>query len=225
MFQCVILAGGFGTRLKSVSGDIPKPMVPIGNEPFLYLLMRKLEQQGCSKIILSLHYKADFIINRIDSDRPVSCPVEYSVEDLPLGTGGALKRSSRLISEPRFIALNGDTYCDIDYASLLIAAESTDLLVAAVNVDNVQRYGKLEIDDTSAVLSMGEKSKEGEGFINAGTYVIKTDDIAKFSMEEFSFENDFIPNFRGNFKAYIAGNNFVDIGIPSDYQYACRILV
>ena len=65
MFECVILAGGFGTRLKSVSGDIPKPMVAVGDEPFLYKLMRKLEADGCSKIILSLYYRSDYIISRI----------------------------------------------------------------------------------------------------------------------------------------------------------------
>ena len=225
MFQCIILAGGFGTRLKSISGDLPKPMVPIGKAPFLYRLMQRLGQQGCSKIVLSLHYRANFIIKQVESDRPVSCPVEYSVEDTPLGTGGALKKSSKLISDPTFIALNGDTYCDIDYISLLSAASEADLLVAAVHVDNVQRYGKLEIDESLAVLSMGEKSHEGQGLINAGTYVVKTDEIANFSKEAFSFENEFIPNYSGMFKAYIVGNKFVDIGIPADYELARKILI
>lgn len=83
MFQAIILAGGQGTRLKSVTGDLPKPMVDVNGKPFLYRLMQYLEAQGCSKIVLSLCYKADYIIDSVKQDKPVKCVVEYAVEQQP----------------------------------------------------------------------------------------------------------------------------------------------
>ncbi len=220
MFQSIILAGGFGTRLKSVSGGVPKPMVLVGGEPFLYKLMRRLESQGCEKIVLSLHYMADYVIKNIELDKPVSCSVEFSVEEGPLGTGGAIKRSSSLITSDSFIALNGDTFCQLDYLAFLASAKNVDLLVAAVRVAEVGRYGKLTIDGDANVLSINEKNHRGPGLINAGTYAIKKHDINSFPRQSFSIENDFISNFEGSFKAFTVYGEFVDIGIPSDYKYA-----
>lgn len=224
MFQSVILAGGFGTRLKSLSGKKPKPMMDIGGIPFLYILMKKLEKHGCSKIVLSLFYEAEYIIKQIEKDKPVNCCVEYCVETVPMGTGGAIKLSAKHITHDKFFVLNGDTYCDIDYKVLLDRDTVADLLVVANEVQNVQRFGKLEIDKQNNILRMNEKNSSGPGYINSGVYLLNKTSITSYPLNIFSFENDFIKTFDGIFKAHKTQTDFVDIGIPSDYHYACQIL-
>jgi D-glycero-alpha-D-manno-heptose 1-phosphate guanylyltransferase len=222
VFQSVILAGGFGTRLKSISGDIPKPMVLVGGEPFLYMLMRRLEEQGCEHIVLSLYYCSEYIIKKIEHDKPVSCRVSFCVEETPLGTGGAIKKSSTLISTDSFVALNGDTLCDIDYSELLTAALDVDLIVAAAGVSDVSRYGRIVIDKDKNIIELNEKGYTGPGLINAGTYVVNTKYLQKFTKTSFSFEHDFLPHFKGRMKALLVHGEFVDIGVPLDYNYACK---
>lgn len=221
VFECVILAGGFGTRLKSVSGDIPKPMVDVGSEPFLYKLMKKLEADGCSKIILSLYYRSEYIISKINMDRPVQCKVQFCVENVPLGTGGALKLATEYVSQDKFIVLNGDTYQDIDYSEFFNKSVDSDLFISASRVSDCQRYGVLNLDNDLNVMSMSSSGFSGSGYINSGTYVVSKKDIASFAQETFSFEADFIQHFDGIFKAYVSNGEFIDIGIPEDYFRAC----
>lgn len=224
MFESIILAGGFGTRLREVSGNIPKPMVEVGSEPFLYKLMKKLETDGCSKIILSLYYQSEYIISRINKDKPVECEVCFCIEDVPLGTGGALKLASKYVSQEKFIALNGDTYQDINYAKFYNQSSNSDLYISAVKLDKCDRYGILEFDNKLNIISMSSKGSDGGGYINSGTYVIKKNEISKYKSDIFSFEKDFIEEFKGTFKAYVHDNLFIDIGIPIDYLKARKIL-
>ena len=226
MFQSVILAGGFGTRLKSVSGSTPKPMMLVGNEPFLYKLMKKLESNGCNKIILSLHYKANEIINQVENDKPVKCKVEFAIEDVPLGTGGAIKNASKYITDKKFLVLNGDTYCEINYSEILKKVDSTVMTILVTKVDDTSRYGRILLDKNLKVLKMSEKVKNTSksGLINAGTYIIDKDAIRNYKDEIFSLEVDFIPINIDKIKAHIIETFFIDIGIPSDYFLACKKL-
>ena len=221
MFEAVILAGGQGTRLKSVTGDLPKPMVDVNGTPFLYRLMKRLESQGCSHIVLSLCYRADYIIERVTQDRPVSCKVEFAIEEEPLDTGGAIKLSSNFVNSDKFIVLNGDTYSDLDYNALFEYSKQTHLVISGVYIDDVSRYGTLNIDSNDNVISMNEKGLTGAGIINSGTYVIRTDDIKSFPNTRFSFEQDFIQQYSDSFKAYVYEGYFIDIGIPEDYYKFC----
>ena len=160
MFEAVILAGGKGTRLKSVSGDIPKPMVDLNGKPFLYKLMEQLERYGCSSITLSLGYRADYIIDKILKDKPVNCQVNFSVEKVPLGTGGAIKLAAEKIVGNKFLVINGDTYSEVDFSSMFKLGSKYDLVISGVKVDDASRYGTLNVDDEGYVISMSEK---GEG--------------------------------------------------------------
>lgn len=225
MFEAVILAGGQGTRLKSVTGSLPKPMVLINNQPFLYILMKRLESHGCRKIILSLSYRSEYIIKRINSDKPVSCQVDFSVEDSPLGTGGALKYASKLVSDDKFLSVNGDTLCGIDYRDMLTKADAVDLLISGVSVEDASRYGTLNIDKNNNIISFNEKGISGQGIINSGSYVITTDQIMKYPKDHFSFEQDYISNFEGVFKVYYSNGYFIDIGIPADYYSLCNQVI
>ncbi|HIH0818838.1 TPA: nucleotidyltransferase family protein [Vibrio cholerae] len=222
MYDVVILAGGLGTRLKTISGEIPKPMVDISGQPFLYRLMKYLEQQGVRRIILSLSYRADYIINRIKNDNPVNCEIEFVVEEEPLGTGGAIKLATSKVTTDKFIVLNGDTYCELDYDKFIKTSESAKLLISGVEIEDVSRYGSLLLDNENNVLAMIEKGLSGPGIINSGTYVLCKTSIQSFPQDEFSFETDFLPVFDGVFKAYTSKPYFIDIGMPEDYHKACE---
>lgn len=221
MFEAIILCGGFGSRLKTVSGDIPKPMVLVGGIPFVYRLMMKLEASGCSKILLSLHYRPEYIVKAVNKDKPVSCPVEFVIEHIPLGTGGAIKHAANKISSSKFIVLNGDTYSDISYANFFSYSEEKQITISAVSVEDTRRYGSLEIDSSLNIIAFNEKGRSGPGVINGGSYVVPTMEILYFPKDIFSMEKDFIPSFLGPIKAYCNDGDFVDIGIPADYFYAC----
>ncbi|AWK44320.1 NTP transferase domain-containing protein [Photorhabdus laumondii subsp. laumondii] len=224
MFEAIILAGGQGARLKAVTGDLPKPMVDINGKPFLYRLMKRLEEQGCSKIVLSLCYQADYIIGCIQKDQPVSCEVDFVIEETPLGTGGAIKLASSKINSSKFLVLNGDTMSEINYNSIINFSNDADLVISGVYIDDVSRYGTLKLDEYNNVLAMLEKGLTGKGIINSGIYLIKKDLIRNFPLEKFSFENDFIKNFNGIFKAFVSNGYFIDIGIPEDYYKACNTI-
>ena len=223
MFEAVILMGGFGTRLKSISGDTPKPMVLVGGEPFVYKLMKNLEAAGCNKIVLSLYFRADYIIEKIKFDNPVSCTVCFVVEDEPLGTGGGIKLAASQINSEHFIAINGDTYCNISYGELYNQNSGFDLVISGVNVNDISRYGSLELDSSLRILALKEKGSSGPGYINSGTYLIKKESIEKFPSSKFSFETDFIPMCHFPIRSYLIDGIFVDIGVPEDFLYACEI--
>ncbi len=222
MFEAVILAGGFGTRLKEVSGELPKPMVDVGGKPFLYRLMQRLEYFGCHRIVLSLGYRADYVIERIEGDTPVRCDVDYVVEKDAMGTGGAIKLSASAVRSEKFLVLNGDSYSDIDYSEFFQASDRADLLISGVYVPDVTRYGTLDISDDGQVERLVEKGRSGAGIINSGIYVVRTSEILSFPKKIFSFEQDFVQGFGGSFYAYVTDGYFVDIGIPDDYYAACE---
>ncbi|WP_213864831.1 nucleotidyltransferase family protein [Vibrio crassostreae] len=222
MHDVVILAGGFGTRLKTISGELPKPMVDISGQPFLYRLMKYLEEQGVRRIILSLSYKANYIIEQVQKDNPVSCDVDFIVEDEPLGTGGAIKLAASKVKSEQFIVLNGDTYCELDYNAFINSSKNVQLLISGVEVNDVSRYGSLKLDRDNNVLAMVEKGLGGNGIINSGIYLLDKNIIENYSKNKFSFETDFLPGFNGVFKAYTSKTYFIDIGIPEDYHKACE---
>nr|WP_321278102.1 nucleotidyltransferase family protein [uncultured Vibrio sp.] len=224
MFECVILAGGKGTRLKSVTGDLPKPMVEINGIPFLYLVMKRLEAQGCEKIILSLGYQANYIVERILEDRPVSCKLEYVIEDNPLGTGGAIKLAAKKVKSSKFLVLNGDTYCDIPFKPFFDYAFKFDLTIAAVEVEDSSRYGTVISDNKNNILALREKSETGRAFINSGLYCVSRDSILLHPYDSFSFEEDYIDGYEGICKAYNYVGTFIDIGIPDAYYKACQVI-
>ena len=199
-------------------------MVSVNDLPFLYILMKRLESQGFHRIVLSLCYRADYIIQQVINDKPVECIVDFVVEPSPLGTGGAIKLAAQHIKTDKFIVLNGDTYCDIDYQALVCYSKQADLVISAVYVDDVSRYGTLDIDRDQNVLSLQEKGRTGSGYINSGTYVINTKDIIHFFDQRFSFEDDYVRMFKGAFKAYLSNGYFIDIGIPEDYYKLCENL-
>jgi D-glycero-alpha-D-manno-heptose 1-phosphate guanylyltransferase len=224
--EAIILAGGFGNRLKSVVADLPKPMAPIGNKPFLQILLESLVKKKFDRVILSLHFMAD-VIQSYFGNCFLGMEITYVIEKSPLGTGGAIRKSLLECREEKVFIFNGDTYLDINVNELIKKwhVSSQPILVGRF-VDDVSRYGALEILN-GMVENFSEKNKRGNGFINAGCYLVPKNILNDFAINfPFSFEEDFLKkNIKEKtFLFYESKGYFIDIGIPKDYALAQNYL-
>lgn len=218
--QAIILAGGFGTRLRSVVEDRPKPMADVNNKPFLNYLLDKLDSEGFNKVVLAVGYMSDYIINYYHN-KYKNLNIEYSLEDEPLGTGGCIKKALEYIDEEYAYVLNGDTYFDIDLRD--IAADSS-ITIACKYMENFSRYGKVEINSNNVITSFNEKQENQTGYINGGIYLFKKDVFNSFNLPaKFSLETDFFNKYLNSLdiKAFKSSDYFMDIGIPEDYFKFC----
>jgi Nucleoside-diphosphate-sugar pyrophosphorylase involved in lipopolysaccharide biosynthesis/translation initiation factor 2B, gamma/epsilon subunits (eIF-2Bgamma/eIF-2Bepsilon) len=223
--EAIILAGGFGTRLQHIVNDVPKPMAPINEVPFLSFLFKKLLASGIEHIILStgfLHEKIeDFYGNSFGSLR-----ISYSKEDTPLRTGGAILLAMNKIKTDNVFVLNGDTMFDIDFKAFndFHFSKQTDLSIALREVDEVSRYGSVIIDNQNKIINFTEKNQStGKGLINGGIYAINRELFSKINLEgKFSFEKEVMESFYGkiNFYGLAFNSYFIDIGVPEDYSRA-----
>lgn len=224
MKECIILAGGFGTRLQSVVKDVPKCMAEVAGKPFLYYLFEYLEMQGFSHVVLSLGYKAEVVLEWLNTQqRPFD--VSYVIETEPLGTGGAIKFAfDKIIGDEAFV-VNGDTFFDVNTDSLLGYNEErdADLTIALKPMTDFDRYGSVEIATNGRIRKFNEKVFRSEGLINGGVYLIKKDLFQKVNLpEKFSFEKDVMESQLDVLKIYGSTQDgyFIDIGIPSDFEKA-----
>jgi D-glycero-alpha-D-manno-heptose 1-phosphate guanylyltransferase len=223
--EAIILAGGFGTRLQAVVSDVPKPMAPINNEPFLnyvfdYLLHYKIEH-----VVLSTGYLADKISDYyINEYRGIK--ISYTKEETPLGTGGGIRLAMEKCYTSDVLVLNGDSFFDVNlnqYFNQHISFHSCCSL-ALRKVDNAARYGTIKLGNGFIKEFKEKDSIEKEGLINGGVYIInrelflnKTEALKSFSIEKDFFETRINElNLMGfEYEGY-----FIDIGIPEDYNKA-----
>lgn len=221
MYEAVVLAGGLGTRLRSVTAGAPKAMVEVSGEPVLYKVMKSLETASCSRIILALGYKAHEIINKVKIDRPVSCEVKFVVEERALGTGGAVVNASQYVSSDSLLVVNGDTLCGIDYQHFYTKSLGSDCKIAVYQVDNAYRYGRVSVDNEAGyILAFEEKGISGPGLISVGVYFIAKQFLPE-AVYPFSIERDFFMSHNKKIGTYSNVKGFVDIGLPDDYYWAC----
>ena len=217
--EAIILAGGFGTRLQSIVRDVPKPMAPIQNKPFLDHLCHYLKKQGISKIIFSVCHKRE-LIKAYFGDAFDDIEVVYSLEEEALGTGGAIKQSLEMCESENIIILNGDTFFDLNLKELLDThiQKNADLTLALKPMEKFDRYGVVQINDSKRIIGFLEKQYADYGLINGGVYVIQRDLLESVTSKKFSFETYMIENFQDQyFYAMIGDGYFIDIGIPEDY--------
>lgn len=225
--EAVILAGGFGTRLRDTIVDLPKPMAPINGRPFLACIFDKLEKAGFETVILAVGYLSERI-QEYFGDNFGTLRLRYSREDEPLGTGGAIKLALQHVRSSQIFILNGDTYLDVDYTAMLSAhLDAGSILTVAVHqVPDTSRYGALQIE-ANHISGFTEKGVAGQGMINAGVYVFCRHLFERYSLpEHFSFENDFLVPYvqELNPLCFMTEGIFIDIGIPDDYKLALKML-
>jgi D-glycero-alpha-D-manno-heptose 1-phosphate guanylyltransferase len=227
--EAVILAGGLGTRLREVIWDVPKPMAPIGDKPFLRYIIERLEMQGVRNVVLAVGYKHETISSYF-GHRCGEIRIAYSVEEEPLGTGGALKKAMHQISGDQVLLLNGDTMFQVDIRQLVQYHQerAADLTLSLKPMKQFDRYGTVIVNSDYRVYNFQEKRMCESGLINGGVYVARTDLWDPFELSgKFSFER-FLENpgaQRLNMYGFPSEGYFIDIGIPEDYERAKSELV
>lgn len=231
--QAIILAGGFGTRLKSVIGEATKPMALVNGRPFLAWLLDYMAGQGVREVLLCLHHKPEQIV-RCFGNHHAGMALRYLVEEEPLGTGGALVNAMRELkpNKPVF-ALNGDSLVMVNYWRMMRnhIASGRPISIATTRMHDCRRYSQLNIQN-DLITRYELYGDQQEGDISVGFYVLspevfegmysppaRNDDYSGFAESSFSFERDFLaPNMLElRPAAYGQVDYFIDIGVPEDY--------
>lgn len=225
--EAIVLAGGFGTRLRQVVADVPKPMAPITGRPFLEILLGSLAQKGFSRVVLSLGFMAEKISGHF-GPRFAGLDLVYVVEDTPLGTGGATRLAAAACTQDHVFVFNGDTYLDLEVELLEQQWQARrHPIVVGRQVPDTARYGRLVVDG-DRITNFAEKGITGSGLINAGCYVLSTDALVRFPLNQaFSIETDYLVSevARAMVEVFVTEGVFIDIGIPEDYSWAQTLLV
>lgn len=179
--KAFILAGGIGERLKPLTDETPKPMLEVAGKPILLHALNWLEYNGIEEIILAVGYRKEKIMNYFGAGRRGGARLVYSVEEKPLGTGGALKAAAALLAaegeEDRFLMLNGDNLMDIDYPKMLASHEKNKAqgTIALHEVKDVTGYGvaKMKGQLISEFVEKPEPGKAPSKLINTGAYILE----------------------------------------------------
>ncbi|MBM3882899.1 MAG: galactokinase [Verrucomicrobia bacterium] len=223
----VILAGGLGIRLRAAVADRPKVMAEVGGRPFLAWWLDWLEAQGLRRVVLCTGYRATQISDYF-GHRHGCLTLRYSVEPEPLGTAGALRHALPLIASNPFLALNGDSFCEVALATFWrahLACRARASLVLT-HVPNSARFGAVRTLPTGRVVEFLEKGVSAPGWINAGIYCLPREWINGMPRGgPASLERDWLPAWlsRGLFGFRTRGR-FIDIGTPESYAQAEPVL-
>ena len=223
----LVLAGGFGSRLKSLVSDVPKPLAPVCGKPFLIHLIENLYFLGAREFVFLLHYEADAIkeilVDLTNNNNLEGIKITSLVEDLPLGTGGSIMNAINVLNiNESFMVINADTWLGSGFKQL---SQSSPNSIAAVRVKDCSRYGALVVIDGKIERFLEKKSSYGSGLINAGLYHLSPDIFNRvLDNTSFSLEAEIFPSVADMAMLFAIEINadFIDIGVPEDYLRFCR---
>lgn len=229
----IVLAGGQGTRLRSVVPDLPKPMASVAGRPFLEILLNYWIAQGVSRFILSVGYRREAIMDHFGTAYR-GIPIAYAIEEQPLGTGGGLLIAIRQLLDDtkNVLLLNGDTFFAVALNELIAYAENqhSAWCLALFPTSHTERYMGVERDAQGRLQGLGRKADGGTVLANGGVYWLATKNLAQLGLEtgqEYSLEADILPKALAAAQRIVgmpAEGTFIDIGIPDDYQRAQTLL-
>jgi NDP-sugar pyrophosphorylase family protein len=223
-WTAAILVGGRGTRLRPAVADCPKVLAPVGGRPFLAHLLDQLTPTGLREIVLLAGHRAGQLRDVL-GDTHKGIRLRYSVEEMPLGTAGALRHALPLLHAPTVLLLNGDSYCDVDLAAFTRQHRERASVASLVltRVEDTSRFGQVRMADDDRVLRFEEKSQGGPGWINAGIYLFQRQQIAVLpASHPLSLERDVLPGWvaEGSVLGFRYAGRFLDIGTPESYAAA-----
>lgn len=225
--ECIILAGGFGTRLQHIVPDLPKCLAPVNERPFLEYLMAYLEKQFCDHVILSLGYKHEMVLDWL-KNKAFTFKVSWVIENEPLGTGGGIKKAIQKCTEQDCFVINGDTMYEVNLRDLWDARSvDTKAVIALKPMSNFDRYGTVRTDEEGIITKFEEKKSCASGNINGGIYLLQdVFNIFANLPDKFSLEQDFFEpeSKNGTLKAIVSDGYFIDIGVEEDYLRAQKEL-
>lgn len=223
--ECIILAGGLGTRLREVVSDVPKCMAEVAGKPFLSYLLDWCKVQSFGRVILSLGYLSEVVTSWVEKNE-YPFEIIYAKEEEPLGTGGAIKLAMKSVLGERAVVINGDTFFDVDITELYTVhnEKSANISLALKPMTDFDRYGRVELNTDNRIIAFIEKQQCREGLINGGVYLIDKDVLLsdKELPLKFSFEKNILEAKINTLPIYgnIQDTYFIDIGISEDYRKA-----
>jgi len=231
--KAVILAGGEGTRLRPLTCNIPKAMVPVLNKPFLEHVIRYLSYHKVTDIILAQSHFLQPLVTYLGNGSQFGVNLYYSIEDVPLGTAGAVKNAEKYLDET-FLVLNGDVFSDLDITTMIDyhLERKAKVTIASTPVDDPTSYGLIETNAQDRITRFLEKPSWNQvttNMINAGTYVLEPEVLTKIpSQSNFSFERELFPMLleqEDPIYAYPSSAYCIDMGTPEKYLQLNRDLL
>lgn len=224
----LILAGGKGTRLQSVVSDRPKVMAEVRGRPFLERAIDMLVRHGFRRVILSVGYLKNHVIDHFRTYKPLGrgdIQIVFSEEDMPLGTGGGVKRAKDLIRTDHFFVMNGDQIMTPPFDHFYRAHREKDALVSILlgKKSDASVYGRVDVGEDGWIRSFREKDGvQSEGLVNVGVYLMKKDAFNHMPQEDaFSIEYHFFPFVLDKrCHGFVMNEDFLDIGTPERYKQA-----
>ena len=221
--EAIVLAGGLGTRLKEVTGSIPKVMAPINRRPFLEYLLNYLFVNKITKVILATGYGSEILKNHF-GDTYKSMTLVWSPEEEPLGTGGATLQALNLAENNLVFIVNGDTLFNVPLIEMAnkFGSQFSSICLSLKPMTNFDRYGSVVVK-RGVIAHFQEKTLCKEGLINGGVYLVSRNWlINRAPGRKFSLESDILERFvsQKEMKAFTCDNYFIDIGIPADFTRA-----
>jgi mannose-1-phosphate guanylyltransferase len=193
MVTAIILAGGLGTRLRPLTESVPKPLLPIKGKPIIQHAIENFHRHGIKDIVLSIGYKAEVIQDYFKEGKAFGVKISYCIEKEPLGTGGALKESSKSV-KGTFVAINGDNLADFDWTAMLEEhrENKAKITLALCPVEDVTQYGiaRLEGKKITEFIEKPSRDKAPSNLNNAGGYVIEKDALDILPEGRSSIERD-----------------------------------
>lgn len=230
-WQCVILVGGLGTRLGDLTRRTPKPLMPIGDRPFLDILIRNAARQGCGEVLLLAGYRAEQIVSRYAAGSPLAAElgidIEVVVEPALAGTAGALTHAAARLADD-FLMMNGDSLFDIDYQSLaaLPAAEPWLAKLALRRVPDASRYGVVELQGDRIRSFASQGAVDEARLINGGVYWMRRSMLDRVGLPPCSLEQEVFPALAA--EGLLVGSPregfFLDIGVPESLREGQAVL-
>jgi len=227
----VILCGGKGTRLKSLTGATPKPLLPIGREPFLLRLLLRLKQEGFRRFILAAHYLPHQFELFLEEYRPKLKGVHLIIEPEPLGTGGALRHAVDYVVSSHFVILNGDTWVHQAMTPVLEehARAAREFTVVVIPADRVEgealKKGVWQLGPNDELLGFETQEAVSEGWVNAGRYILSRGMVASWPVGSYSLEANLSVLLSGRKSGvYRSQGRLLDIGTPQTYGRAAELL-
>jgi D-glycero-alpha-D-manno-heptose 1-phosphate guanylyltransferase len=224
--DAIILAGGRGTRLREIISDLPKVLAPVNNRPFLDIILSFLNKCGCvRRVVIAVGYLADKVTKEYADRHEYGFEILFSEEKELSGTGGAIREALRYTETDDVLALNGDSYVDVNIADFIEThrKKHAAMTIVLTEIENTSRYGRVKLNSEQRIISFEEKIPgEGGEYVNAGMYLFNRELI--YSIQEnkiISLEKELLPTFleKGVY-GYITHGKFMDIGVPEMYKMA-----
>jgi D,D-heptose 1,7-bisphosphate phosphatase len=230
--QCVILAGGLGTRLGQLVAALPKPMLPVAGRPFLEYLVRSVRRFGFDSFLFLAGYRGQAIADHFCADGPLARDLDVAfhtlIEEQPMGTGGALRQARPYLND-EFLLLNGDSYFEVNILNLAMQAATRggSAHLALRRVEDASRYGVVETEDGQVRRFHARSKGRGPGLINGGVYWLSTDALHGLTQRRCSLEGELLPQLASEGRLFGTPYTgyFIDIGVPDDYRKAQTTLV